>query len=305
MKDQKHFPLALKKQTNTLVHVNDVENGLKCLCYCFACGSDLIAVNNGKIQTSHFRHVIDANCNFVAKYESYVHWLSKLVLQNITSIKLPAINLGNLNVDRYVHDKMNETLKQRLIIEGIFDDINQNEISFYNAILQPQFEIKIDKCDLEQTRMSQLGSVRIDAVINASGNELFIEPFWTNPIDSVKILALKDLDISTISIDLFEFVKRKTQYFTFEELSNFIKDNVSSKKWVFVKEQKLGKLIDDMFGENFERKIREIKEGVLKYRILEKEIQEKIEIRNQAILEIEELSARLPSKSIRSLCNNL
>jgi hypothetical protein len=88
------------------------------------------------------------------------------------------------------------------------------------------------------------GDVRIDIVLffsntNDDGKKLFIEPFFSNQVDAMKLSKLKDLDISTFSIDLYSFINKKGHYYTIEEFKFFLINGLNSKKWVHWKKNKL------------------------------------------------------------------
>ena len=62
-------------ENNILVHVDDVETGLKCNCTCPNCHAPLLAKNNGKVRQHHFAHADGHECE--GAYESMLHLLAK------------------------------------------------------------------------------------------------------------------------------------------------------------------------------------------------------------------------------------
>lgn len=58
-----------------LVYIDEVENGIKCSCFCPNCKEPLSAKNNGAIKKHHFAHVSGAECEHA--YESMLHILAK------------------------------------------------------------------------------------------------------------------------------------------------------------------------------------------------------------------------------------
>lgn len=78
---------ALDKNGN-LVHVDNVNNGLKCECVCPKCKSELNAKNEGKKKIHHFAHKSDSNCQ--GAVETAIHMLAKEILHEIKSVLLPS-----------------------------------------------------------------------------------------------------------------------------------------------------------------------------------------------------------------------
>lgn len=78
---------ALDKNGN-LVHVDNVNNGLKCECVCPKCKSELNAKNEGKKKIHHFAHKADSDCQ--GAVETAIHMLAKEILQEIKSVLLPS-----------------------------------------------------------------------------------------------------------------------------------------------------------------------------------------------------------------------
>lgn len=56
-------------------HVDDVDNGVKCNCFCPACGQSLVAKNGGGIRIHHFSHLSSVECEH--GYQSSIHLMAK------------------------------------------------------------------------------------------------------------------------------------------------------------------------------------------------------------------------------------
>lgn len=74
-------------ESQALVHVDQVQKGLKCGCFCPHCGAKLYAKNGGTIREHHFAHEHGAECE--GAYESSMHLLAKEILQGAGCIMLP------------------------------------------------------------------------------------------------------------------------------------------------------------------------------------------------------------------------
>lgn len=300
MREPMHYPLALKKGTNNLVHIDDVSNGLSCDCYCEGCGSDLIAANNGTKQVHHFKHIKDSDCPF-NNFETYVHWLAKYILVSLESIKLPQVSLATLNIDIKIHRQLIDKVKFRFKKEGILSEINENEISFHNIILQKSTVVTPESCKTEQVRRSPSGEIRVDAIMTVKGSELFFEPFYSNQIDAAKLSKIKELDVSTIGINLFSFIKKHGPDFTKEILTDYIQNDLNCKQWVYVRQDKLDRLIQNLFNERFENELKKLIEKITKHKEVTNKINLKMEEINRLSIDVLNLEKELPSKSILNL----
>lgn len=77
---------ALDKD-NSLVHVDNVPNGLMCQCTCPCCGEVLIAKNNGDTKESHFAHYYGTECE--GAHETELHLLAKEIIAEEKKVMLP------------------------------------------------------------------------------------------------------------------------------------------------------------------------------------------------------------------------
>jgi hypothetical protein len=303
MSNYKHFPIAVYKLTNSIIHIDDVkENGLSCNCYCAGCEGQLIAVTRGQIQRPHFRHHVESNCVF-NNFETYLHWLAKGLIGAMKSIMLPEIKIVDLGVLKSNYATVRKKIEDRLKSEGVFDDINPNEINA--LVLQKRIEITIEKFEIEKNVYFNREYIRPDVTIYSKERKLFIEPFWSNKIDVVKSQKIQELDVSTISINLRDFTKRHGHDFKIEEFSNFLRNDIRSKEWEYLSKSKLDNLIDNIFGENFYEKLKVLKANISSYKATVKVIDEKendIRKKNIEILqlqdEVDKLHNAQPSISI-------
>lgn len=232
MKQDLKYPIAKDKITNKLVNAKDAVNGKNCNCLCYHCEQELIAVNRVTKQREHFRHDLGSNC--AGSYETYIHWLAKEVFKEIEFISLPEILEDSLysNSKYSLRDLYNEfkiPIKFR-------KKLNKNLIDKINKRLK---EVKIDKVEIEKRYSSSNGDIIVDVVLKFKNQDLFIEPFFFNPIDELKKAKLKDINISTISINLVEFIAQKNHLYSIDDLKDFISNDISSKSWKLIKSDAL------------------------------------------------------------------
>ncbi|MBR3938546.1 MAG: hypothetical protein IKJ67_01035 [Bacteroidales bacterium] len=114
---------ALDKNGN-LVHVDNVNNGLKCECVCPKCKSKLNAKNEGTKKIHHFAHKADSDCQ--GAVETAIHMLAKEILQEIKSVLLPSTpNFPNgriLDFDNVEIEIFDRKLKLRPDCIGYYED---------------------------------------------------------------------------------------------------------------------------------------------------------------------------------------
>ena len=280
-----------------------MDNGKDCNCYCFCCKQDLIAVNQEIKQKAHFRHSPEADCAFRNNFESYIHWLAKEVFKEIEYINLPPISFSALQFAPGYHNNLIAELKKRLAKVGILDKFQNTNLNLYNTVLQIPKSVKIESCEIEKTFTSTLGDIRVDIVLSIAGNPLFIEPFFTNSIDNEKFNKIRALDISTISINLLEFVRKNESSFTISEFKNFLSSSVSHKKWVYVRNKKAEYLSTSLFNENFDKKLIELTNTINKDRAIEEDILKQKEIADKAHVEIIKLTDSLKKVDVLDAFN--
>lgn len=149
----------------TLVSVEDVPAGLKCDCFCPACGEQLVA-KKGQKMIHHFAHRAGTNCAF--GYQTSLHLLAKEILAHARRMVVPELYLRP--------DK--PWLRDHLI--------------------SPAREIFIDDVAVEQN----YGSIIPDVAVYADGKKFFVEIYVTHAVDAEKLAKLEQAGISTIEIDL-------------------------------------------------------------------------------------------------------
>jgi hypothetical protein len=226
-------PIAIDRESKKLVNAKDVPNGLACNCFCFYCQQDLVAVNKEIKQKAHFRHNKDSSCEL--SYEQYIHWLTKEVFKEIDHVILPPIKISDL------HQEHQNNIFKKLgfdISENYYSDIYKNEF-----VLQPASEIAIEKLKTEYTYHTKKGDIRVDIVVEIKNDFLLIEPYYSCKIDDVKLGKISELDKSTISINLLPFYDRHKWLFNIAEFKHFLINDISDKKWEFVRTNKSESLI--------------------------------------------------------------
>lgn len=256
MNSNVRYPIALKRETNSLVHPFEVENGLNCKCFCPECDEDLIAINNdGNKQTEHFRHQKHTNCK--GNFETYIHWLSKEIFKQIGTIELPEIKLNDL-YDNYLSEF--KDFESRLIdLYNKYQVPKELRHTFkYDIILQEKQLLKFEKISNEETFKTTKGDFRVDTVLVSQKNKMFVEPYFSNPISRDKYEKLMESDISTLAINLAPFVLMNNYIFSIEDFKKYIISDILSKSWVIIRSKKIKTLLQKFFIELEKRLIENI-----------------------------------------------
>ncbi len=148
-----------------LVHISEVERGLKCGCKCPVCGGLLIARKGDRV-SYHFAHYAHTNCEYSG--ESALHLAAKGLLSKARKMIIPAVFLEFPNSAR----------PKELIHEAM--------------------EIDIDHVSLEK----HFSDVVPDIVVYSGQKFFFVEIYVTHGVDEKKLKKLKELRVSTLEIDL-------------------------------------------------------------------------------------------------------
>ncbi len=162
---QRQLNLIYALKSEKIVHISEVESGLKCDCICPACGAQLVAKKGSKM-AHHFAHHAGENCEY--GYESSLHLAAKDILSKAKKMVIPPVYV--VFPDSYK--------KKELVCEAK--------------------EIPIDHVELEK----RYGGVVPDIIVYTGNKQFFVEIYVTHAIDATKLKKLQSANISTIEIDL-------------------------------------------------------------------------------------------------------
>lgn len=177
---------------NKLTHIDDVENGIKCLCICSYCKEPLIARNNGKKKQHHFAHSSGAECE--KAYESALHLLAKEIFEERKSILLPQYYPYNYIEESKYLKKEKPTLFHDVLVE--------KRIQIEDIIIKP------------------------DAIGILNEKEIYIEFAYSHFVDDTKRNKLIELKINCVEYDLrFVDLDRK-------DIILFFEKETENRKWI-------------------------------------------------------------------------
>lgn len=222
------YPIGFDKVAKKLVDISNVTDDIKTNFICKECAEDFVAVLNH--QTPHFKHKSNSSCKGTS--ETYLHWLAKEVFKEIKSVDLPELLIDDLQE------------KQRERFQLVYNKIIDSNIP---ELLRVKFKkelkrnltegkvLKIENIETEKEYKTDLGNVLIDIIATNQIEKVFIEPFFSNPVNNEKKNKLLLIDISTFSIDLKKIIENFGHNFTIQILKmNLISENL--KKWVYIRE---------------------------------------------------------------------
>jgi hypothetical protein len=162
--DTNHIKLPFALRDGVLVHISEVESGLKCNCICPDCKSPLVArKKEGKV-TPHFAHH-NGNPDCKHALESALHRLAKDIIEEQKAIALPSYGID--------HD-------------GRW------------CLLSSERVQSVDSVILEEP----VDNFKPDVIAKVKGHKLLIEIAVTHFADEEKRQKIKHKGISAIEIDL-------------------------------------------------------------------------------------------------------
>jgi hypothetical protein len=202
-KNEHKYNLFYGLKNGQLKHISEVENGLKCNCFCAACEKRLVARNKGLKRIHHFAHYESAECKYGV--QTSIHLVAKEILEKKGQIKVPKVTI-------FLNEEI-EVSEQRIFIsKGHFENLSDDKyIKFDNVILEKKLHKFIP-----------------DVVAIVGNKKLIIEIAVTHFVGRQKLQKIIDSKISAIEIDLSKIQND----FNINELEPLIIDNIESKKWL-------------------------------------------------------------------------
>ena len=292
--NQLTYPIAYHREADVLVEATkDTPKGKNYTYICRDCNEEMTFVPGKKVR-AHFKHKPGSQCQ--GSVETFVHWVTKEILLKEKKIKLPPVLGIDLLSDK-TNKKYREKIKLLLEREGL------SKVTFYNELSLPKFKIdkkalarekalvKFDNVNIEKRYKTKKGDVIVvDVVGEVGGREIFIEPFYTSPLTDYKRAKLRDVNNSCISIQLCDYLLKNGHYdYSIPELTRFIVDDTSCKKWEYINAEVEERLVDALISNlivDLKEKLVESKKKAISLSALK----EKEEKENKLIKQIDVLS---------------
>jgi hypothetical protein len=201
---------ALK--ANELIHISDVEHGLKCGCSCPACNARLIA-RKGSIKEHHFAHAQGEDCK--RGIESMLHIMAKSILEKENRISVPAVHVLTKYIDG-----------------SLFMELHDSHLDTYHQYVQSQEQFLSEAMiiEFEQAVLEQRVDEFIPDIALYTGNQcLLVEIRVSHGIDEIKLQRIRNAGISLLEVDLSAYKNAITE----RELKDVLVSNSEKKKWIY------------------------------------------------------------------------
>lgn len=186
-----------------IVNIKEVENGIKCNCFCPSCEQPLIAFNNPNNKNAHhFQHQSLSRCQNY--YETMIHYWAKEIINELGELIVPHHSFEMSSYARsYTYYRFSENHP--------FENITPKKVVFDKIYVEKQHE-----------------SVRPDLICVVKDKQIHVEIAVTHFIDENKVIKIKELDVTSLEIDLSD-VERTMQK---EELRRILSlGDISRMKW--------------------------------------------------------------------------
>lgn len=281
------FPIAKHKHTGELIDIKDAKKGAECDCICYECKEGLIAINKeGNKQRAHFRHHPGSKCG--ANFESYIHWLAKEVICSSNTFTIPEIPSKMVleNSGSEFEEEIKKLFKKHNVPEPFRKSYK------YKFTLQKSKTIQIDFSEPEVTFHSAIGLIEVDVKIECQGQNLLIEPFFTNPIDERKRKKIINIDETVIDIDLQSFGPAMGYNFTLENFRSNVVHGKGLKSWVYIKRKKI-KSLQKILLKRIEEQLKNSEEFFTEFKTLDQKISDEENKLNPIKEEIRSLEKKL------------
>lgn len=194
MMSSKNLTFGLRN--GAIAHIDDVENGIGCMCTCPGCGERLVAKQGAKA-IHHFAHEGGSDCK--GGLQTALHLAAKEVLVRERRMMLPKLDATASVVDMYGGKVFGfATMPERLVH---FDDVFE----------ETKFE------DMIPDIMGKIGD-----------RKLMIEVAVSHFIDDVKLCKIKYADIGCIEIDL----SKDAGNWDWPRLTQIVVAETNFKKWI-------------------------------------------------------------------------
>ncbi|MCF8414640.1 MAG: hypothetical protein K9G40_00245 [Crocinitomicaceae bacterium] len=199
------------------VHINEVQNGIKCNCICPSCKQPLVAYNNPKNKKAHhFQHQSLSNCKNY--YETMIHYWAKEIINEQRELSVPNHDFELSDYARgYTDYEWSKDFPKEKITAA---------------------KVEFDKILIEKHQ----DGIKPDLICFVKNRKIHVEIAVTHFIDELKAIKIENLNVTSLEIDL-STVDRSLQK---EKLKNILSNgNIERMTWFNNKAIKQKKALSD------------------------------------------------------------
>lgn len=231
------YPCAFDNVTNKIVEISQVTKENKANLICPICKEGFVAVINHP--TQHFRHKPNTICT--GNSETFLHWVVKEIFKDINEFEIPEIYIDDLPENkRQIFQKKKSEILDANIPDSFYSEFKKGLKSF----LFNSKKVLINKIKTEEEFETKFGDVVIDIVAYNEDEKIFIEPFFSNPIDKEKKKKLSLINIPTLSINLKSFLESNGEFYIINSLKKYLISK-ESKTWSNLIDEECDKYIEN------------------------------------------------------------
>lgn len=244
--------IAYKKNTEEIMNILDVPNGLACDCVCIGCSSNLVAKANIKEKTyqvpAHFAHESINDCKDGLK--TILYKLTKNIIKERGLIYLPKIEEL---MEHSAVDSLGATINEESIAvfggkEYVINNFSESDKGANQKY--PDLLIEVDNNGTKET-------IQVEILLNKTVDKRKRHPYIENSIQKgyyhhIRIDMLNIMDIiNREAVEDSQFVFDKNY------LTKILTEHLNRYSWLIIKE---GNIFKDQHKSNFEKLQKKIKE---------------------------------------------
>ena len=230
------FPSAYHVKTGKYTTIKGVKLKEKLNYICPDCKNSFITVLNHK--TPHFKHKPNSTC--IGSFESNIHWLTKEIFKTIEKFEIPEVKIENLPEKQRQKFQLNFN---KILELNIPEKLRPSFRKAFKKDFIDEKTILVSEIETEKQYKTDLGNIVVDIIAYSENEKIFIEPYYSNPINSEKKKKLLKIGTQTLSINLLDIIGYSNLNFNLDRLEKYLISK-ESKSWTIVNIKNLDKHLE-------------------------------------------------------------
>jgi hypothetical protein len=187
---------------DTLVHVNEVSNGLSCGCVCPNCEGELVAYNNPKNKkANHFQHLSKTKC--INYHETALHYLAKKIIEEHKTLSVPDV---------------------KYVLSGYAESYSRNAWELPEKRVM-KTNLTFDEVVLEKNAID----IRPDLKCKTGDKTFYIEIAVTHFTDEIKREKIVKNNFPVLEVDLSKFDRTIQK----DRLREILNGDIINMNWIY------------------------------------------------------------------------